>query len=130
MARRIASLLVRVRTIHGTFIGRVAGVRDSGLVSLAPDPRRRWSGPVDRLAWNDIRTIEVRRRDPLRTAGCGAGVGAVLGVFGGGVWAHENGNDELMGGFLIGLAGTLVGGPIGLAYGIAFPIWDPLYHAP
>lgn len=130
MARRTAAFPLRVRTSQGMFIGHVAGVHDSGLTSLAPDPRRTWSGPVELLAWDDIRTIEVRRRSPLRTAACGVGAGALLGVIGGGVWAHENGLDELMGGFLIGLAGSVGGGSIGLAYGVAFPIWEPLYHAP
>lgn len=131
IARRMPiSCLVRVRARQGTFIGHVAAVRDSGLLSLAPDPGRTWSGPVDLLAWNDVWTIEVRRRSPLRAAGLGAAVGGMLGGVGGLVIADARGGDGLVAGFVLGLAGVLVGGPLGLGVGIAIPVWEPLYRAP
>jgi hypothetical protein len=131
MARHITPLhLVRVRTLDGTFIGHIGGVRSAGLVSLAPDTTRSWTGPTDLLSWDDIRTIEVRRRSPLRTAGVVAAAGAIVGVVGGLTYAKVQGTEDLATMFVLGLAGVVVGGPIGLAYGSAVPIWEPLYRAP
>lgn len=131
MNRRIMPLrLVRVRALPGTFIGHVGAVRPAGLVSLAPDPTRAWSGPIDVLSWRDIRTIEVRRRSPLRTSGAGGAAGAILGVIGGIAYTKVNGGDDLMGGFLFGLGGCVVGGTIGFGVGCVVPIWEPLYRSP
>lgn len=86
--------------------------------------------PVDLLGWEDIRTIEVRRRSPFRTAFPGMGIGGILGVIGGVMHAHRVGNDDLVEGFWLGVAGGFVGGTIGFGVGLAVPIWEPLYRAP
>jgi hypothetical protein len=131
MTRRIGpSRLVRVRARQGTFLGHIAEVSADGLASLTPDPAHGWSGPVDVLRWDDIESIEVRRRSPLRASAAGAGVGAVLGATGGLVDAKVNGGDDLMKMFFLGLAGGLVGAPTGLLIGSFVPLWEPLYHAP
>lgn len=47
--------LVRVRTAERTFVGHVAAVSDSGLVSPRARKPDEWAGPTELLAWDHIR---------------------------------------------------------------------------
>ena len=128
--RVIPSARLRVRAVRGTFVGHVGALQGAGLLALSPDSTCAWTGPVDLLEWDDITSIEVRRRSPLRVCGVLGAAGGLLGVVGGMVAAHAEGGDELLAGFALGLAGVLAGGTAGFAFGCAVPIWEPLYHAP